>query len=110
MAAINAKALFETATQKGLAAAKGHAKDLRNYIQARTTLIVDGVARIAADRLAGDIDNDDVKFAFREIKASEKTALLAIQATLKAAAQDAINAVLAVAATAVNQAVGIPIL
>ena len=94
----------------GQAAAKGHAVDLRNYLRARTALIADGIVRLADDRLAGKINDDDLKFAFEQIKESEKTQLNAASVTAKAAAQDAINAALTVAATALNKAVGIVLL
>lgn len=91
-------------------AAKGHAKDLENYVEARAQIIADGTVAIGQDRLAGNINDDDVRFAFDQIKEAEATALLAVKATVKAAAQDAINAALDVAATAINEAVGIAIL
>ncbi len=84
-------------------AAKGHAKDLENYLKARVKLIADGTAAIAADLLK------DAKFAFDEIRESEKTAVLAVEATSLAAAQDAINAALAVAAKALSTATGIAV-
>lgn len=108
--AIDVAALFKTALQDGLAAAKDHRKDLRVYLKARARLIAEGVAQLAADRENGDIDDDDVRFAFEQIRKSEKTALLAIQATGKAAAQDAINAMLAVASAAMNKATGLVLL
>ena len=55
-------------------AAKGHAKDLENYLKARVKLIADGTAEIAADRLKKKITKADAKFAFDEIRESEKTA------------------------------------
>jgi hypothetical protein len=88
-------------------AAKGHAKDLENYLKARVDLIADGTAAIAADLLEGKITEEDAKFAFDEIRESEKTAVLAVEATTLAAAQDAINAALAVAAKALSTATGI---
>ena len=91
-------------------AAKGHAADLRNYLEARAKLIAEGVAAIASDRLKNVINDDDVRFAFDEIKASEVSARAAVTVTAKAAAQDAINAALNVAASAINAAVGIAIL
>jgi len=90
-------------------AAKGHAKDLENYLKARVKLIADGTAAIAGDLLKGKITEEDAKFAFDEIRESEKTAVLAVEATTLAAAQDAINAALAVAATALSTATGIAI-
>ena len=90
-------------------AAKGHAKDLENYLKARVKLIADGTAAIAADRLKKKITKKDAKFAFDEIRESERTAVLAIEATSLAAAQDAINAALAVAAKALSTATGIAV-
>ena len=88
------------------AAAKGHAADLKNYLQARTRLIAEGTVAIARDVLDEEITLDDAKFAFDEIRASEKTAVLAVKATSRAAAQDAINAAIAVASAALSKAVG----
>ena len=90
-------------------AAKGHAKDLENYLKARVKLIADGTAAIAADLLKRKITEEDAKFAFDEIRESEKTAVLAVEATSLAAAQDAINAALAVAAKALSTAAGIAV-
>lgn len=90
-------------------AAKGHAKDLENYLVARIKLIADGTAEIAADRLKRKITEEDAKFAFDEIRESEKTAVLAVKATSLAAAQDAINAALDVAAKALSTAAGIAV-
>jgi hypothetical protein len=91
-------------------AAKGHATDLKNYIEARAKLIAEGATAIAADFLSGAITADDARFASSEIREAEKTAILAVEATGQAAAQDAINAALAVASAAVNKAVGFAIL
>jgi|SRR5712672_2220173 len=90
-------------------AAKGHAKDLENYLKARIKLIADGTAAIAADRLKKKITKKDAKFAFDEIRESERTLVLAVEATSLAAAQDAINAALAVAAKALSTATGIAV-
>lgn len=91
-------------------AAQGHAGDLKNYLEERAKVIAEGVAAIASDRAAGIITDDDVRFIFQRIKATERSGLAAVRATAKAAAQDAINAALNVAASAVNAAVGTPIL
>ena len=90
-------------------AAAGHAKDLKHYITARVKLIADRTAAIAADRLKKKITEEDAEFAFDQIRESEKTAVLAVKATSLAAAQDAINAALAVAAKALSTAIGIAI-
>jgi hypothetical protein len=90
-------------------AAKGHAKDLENYLKARVKLIADGTAEIAADRLKKKITEEDAKFAFEQIRESEKTLVLAVEVTSLAAAQDAINAALAVAAKALSTATGIAV-
>jgi hypothetical protein len=91
-------------------AAKGHGEDLKNYLEARAKLIAESVAAITSDRLKNVITDDDVRFAFDEIKASEVSARAAVAVTFKAAAQDAINAALNVASSAINAAVGIAIL
>ena len=90
-------------------AAAGHAKDLEDYLTARVKLIADGTAAVAADLLNKKITEDDATFAFDEIRESEKTAVLAVEVTSLAAAQDAINAALAVAAKALSTATGIVI-
>ena len=91
-------------------AAKGHAKDLENYLKAHVKLIADGTAQIAADRLKKKITKKDAKFAFDEIREEERTTLvLAVEATSLAAAQDAINAALNVAAKALSTATGIAV-
>ena len=107
---INISELVQNMLAAASGAAKGHAADLKNYLEARAKLIAEGVAAIARDRLAGKINDDDVRFAFDEIKESEKSAAAAVAVTAKAAAQDAINAALNVAAAAVNKAAGIAIL
>lgn len=103
---INLSELVTNMLTAASGAAKGHAGDLKNYLEARAALIAQGVAAIARDRAAGIINDDDVRFAFDEIKASESSALSAVKVTAKAAAQDAINAALNVAASAINAAVG----
>ena len=102
--------LFADIVAAATGAAKGHAADLRTYVEARARLIAEGVVQIGNDRLAGKITDDDVRFAFQQIKESEQTALPAIDVTLKAAAQDAINAALAVVTGAINKAIGVAIL
>jgi hypothetical protein len=107
---INVSQLIQSMLGAATGAAKGHGADLKNYLQARARLIAEGVAAIASDRLEGKINDDDVRFAFDEIKESEKTAAAAVSVTVKAAAQDAVNAALNVAASAINSAIGIAIL
>jgi hypothetical protein len=107
---IDFEKLLADMLKAGEKAAKGHAADLKNYLQARAQIIVPGVAQLMQDRRNGKINDSDVKFAFEQIKESEMTQLNAIAVTAKAAAQDAINAALAVAAKAINKAIGIAIL
>jgi len=107
---INISQLIQSMLGAATGAAKGHGEDLKNYLQARAKLIAEGAAAIASDRLEGKINDDDVTFAFDEIKESEKSAAAAVSVTLKAAAQDAINAALNVAASAINTAIGVAIL
>src|SRR6266576_6865308 len=90
-------------------AAKGHAKDLENYLKARVTLIADGTAEIAADLLKKKITKEDAKFGFDQIRESEKTAVLAVEVTNLSAAQDAINAALDVAAKGLSTAASIAV-
>jgi hypothetical protein len=101
--------LAENTLTAATGAAKGHARDLETYLKARVKLIADGTAEIAADLLKKKITEEDAKFAFDEIRESEKTAVLAVKATSLAAAQDAINAALAVAAKALSTAAGIAV-
>jgi hypothetical protein len=101
--------LIKDMLNAALGAAKGHASDLKDYLEARTKLIAEGIAAIAADRLSGVITKDEARFAYDEIRASEKTAVHAVKATARAAAQDAINAALAIATTAANKAIGMAI-
>jgi hypothetical protein len=107
---INLSELVGNMLNAASGAAKGHAGDLKNYLQARAKVIAEGVSAIASDRAAGIITDDDVRFIFEQIKATEKSGLSAVKASAKAAAQDAINAALNVAASAVNAAVGSAIL
>jgi|ERR1022692_1884827 hypothetical protein len=107
---INPSDLIKDMLAAATGAAKGHAADLRTYLEARAKLIADGIVQLAADRAANLITDDDVRFSLQQIKESEATSLLAIDATLKAAAQDAINAALAIATDALNKAVGFALL
>src|SRR5687768_4179531 len=107
---INLSELVGNMLSAASGAAKGHAGDLKNYLEERAKVIAEGVAAIASDRAAGIITDDDVRFIFQQIKATERSGLAAVKATAKAAAQDAINAALNVAASALNAAVGTAIL
>ena len=110
MSSINIPQLIQSMLGAASGAAKGHGEDLKNYLQVRAKLIAESAAAIASDRLKNVITDDDVRFAFDEIKASEVSARAAVAVTLKAAAQDAINAALNVAASAINAAAGMAIL
>ena|SRR2546423_195955 len=110
MPEINIQKLTQDIIGAATGAAKGHASDLRQYVEEHARLIAEGVKQIASDRLQNKITDDDVRFAFDQIKESEATSLLAIQVTLKAAAQDAINAAISVAEAAINKAIGIALL
>jgi hypothetical protein len=107
---IDFERLLADMLKAGEKAAKRHAADLKNYLQARVQLIAESVAQLAQDRRTGKINDSDVRFAFDQIRESEKTQLNAVAVTAKAAAQDAINAALAVATTAINKAIGIALL
>jgi len=107
MPEINIQKLTQDIIAAATGAAKGHAADLRQYVEEHARIIAEGVKQIASDRLQNKITDDDVRFAFDQIKESEATSLLAIQVTLKAAAQDAINAAISIAEAAINKAIGI---
>jgi hypothetical protein len=107
---LNVSDLSQDMLTAALGAAKGHAADLESYLKARAQLIAEGTVQLGEDRLAGVITDEDVEFAFQQIKESEATSLLAVEVTVKAAAQDAINAALAVAAAAINKAIGFALL
>lgn len=110
MASIDAAKLIEQMLTTAEGAARGHAGDLKNYLEQRAQIIADGSHKIVEDRLARKIDDEDVKFAFDQIKKSAETSLLAVKVTVKAAAQDAVNAALGIAAAAINKAIGIALL
>lgn len=107
---INLSELVSSMLSAASGAAKGHADDLKNYLEARTAAIAEGVQAIARDRAAGIMTDDDVQFAFDQIKATKDSGLSAVKVTAKAAAQDAINAALNVAASAINAAFGTAII
>lgn len=107
---INLSELVTNMLSAASGAAKGHAGDLKNYLEARTAIIAEGVEAIARDRAAGLMTDDDVQFAFNQIKATASSGLSAVKVTAKAAAQDAINAALNVAASAINAAFGTAVL
>jgi len=107
---INVSQLVQSMVSAATGAAKGHAADLKNFYEARARLIAENAAALASDRLAGKINDDDVRFAYDELRESEKAVVAALDVTAKAAAQDAINAALNVAASAINTATGFAIL
>lgn len=97
-------------TAAATTAARGQAKDLEAYISERVQLIANGIVAIASDLAAGNIAPADAQFAFSQIKESEATNLLAVEVTVKDAAQDAINAALSVAAGVASKALGVAII
>ncbi|PYL15071.1 MAG: hypothetical protein DME30_12105 [Verrucomicrobia bacterium] len=110
MTEINIQKLTQDIIAAATGAAKGHAADLKQYVEAHARIIADGTKQIVSDRIQNKITDDDLRFAFDQIKESEATSLLAIEVTLKAAAQDAINAAISVVEAAINKAVGIALL
>lgn len=107
---INIEQLASAAFNAAVGAAKGQAILLEDYLKARAQLIAQGTKDIFDDRAANKINDDDVKFAFDQIRKAEASGLRVIDAAAKAAAQDAINAALNVAAGAINTAIGFAIL
>src|SRR5437773_6331953 len=104
MPEINIQKLTQDIIAAATRAAKGHAADLKQYVEAHSKIIAEGAKEIASDRIQNKITDEDMRFAFDQIKESEATSLLAIEVTLKAAAQDAINAAISVAEAAINKA------
>src|SRR5205809_8006721 len=110
MPEINIQKLTQDIIAAATGAAKGHAADLKQYVEAHSNIIAEGAKEIASDRIQNKITDEDVRFAFDQVKESEATSLLAIEVTLKASAQDAVNAAISVAEAAINKAVGIALL
>src|SRR5207302_10083863 len=94
MTEINIQKLTQDIIAAATGAAKGHAADLKQYVEAHARIIADGTKHIVFDRIQNTITADDVRFAFDQIQVSEATSLLAIEVTLKAAShEDTIAAV-----------------
>ena len=104
---IDFQSLITSMTSAAINAAHGHAESLKEFIDARTQLIASGVVAIGADLAANNIDEAGAQFSFVQIKQEQATASTAVDVTLKAAAQDAINAALNVAAGVASKAFGI---
>ena len=98
--------LIASMTSAAVNAAHGHAEDLKEFIDAHAQLIASGLVAIGDDLAGNKIDEEGAQFAFDQIKDEQATALTAIDATLKTAAQDAINAALNVAAAIASKAFG----
>src|SRR5690242_7886209 len=91
-------------------AAKGHADDLQQFIDNQARIANETTQAIVQDRLSKKISADEAKFGFEQLYESARAAADAVEVTLKAAAQDAINAALKVATDAIQKAIGITVL
>ena len=91
-------------------AAKGHADDLKQFIENQARITNETMQAIVEDRLAKKITDDDAKFGLEQLYESARAATDAIEVTAQAAAQDAINAALKVATDAIQKAIGITVL
>ena len=103
-------ALFTAMWQAARDGGIPHLRDLKGFLDAEFRAIAQSVAAIAADRVAGKLTKKQAELAFQELEDSRRDLELAVSATLKAAAQDAVNAALGVAAGALNKALGLALL
>jgi hypothetical protein len=85
-----------------------HLNDLKGFLEQEFQAIATAAADIEADKLAGKITAKQAELAFKALKKSKRDVALAVQATLKTAAQDAINAAFSVASTSLRTAIGLP--
>lgn len=107
---INFNQLLQNMIAAATGAAKGHADDLEQFIENQARIANETMQAIITDRLKKKITDDDAKFGLEQLYESARAAADAVEVTLQAAAQDAINAALNVATTAIQKAIGISIL
>ena len=87
-----------------------HPRDLKGFLDAEFRAMAQSATAIAADQAAGKLTKRQAELAFRELADNSRDLELAVSATLKAAAQDAVNAALGVAAGALHKALGLALL
>ena len=107
---INFGQLLQNMIAAATGAAKGHADDLKQFIDNQARIANETTQAIVQDRLAKKITDDDAKFGLEQLYESARAAADATEVTLQAAAQDAINAALKVATDAIQKAIGLTIL
>jgi hypothetical protein len=104
---------FQNILEGMLAAAKKaagkHWKDMSSYLEAEFKRAKDEAAAGALEVARGTKKPEQAKIELEAIEESLRDVRLAATVDVKAAAQDAINAALAVLRAAVNQAAGIAI-
>src|SRR5436190_23947744 len=97
---MDTQALLEAMWTAARGAAGGHLKDLRGYLDKEISAIAKGVVAIEVDLQSGRITKSQAKRTWEQLADSGIDIQLAVQVTLQAAAQDAINAALSVGAKA----------
>ena len=102
--------LLEAMIAAATGAAKGHADDLKQFIENQARITNETLQAILADRLAKKLSADDARFALQEMYDSARATADAVEVTLQAAAQDAINAVLKIATDAIQKAIGLTVI
>jgi translation initiation factor IF-2 len=104
---------FSDTLEKMLAAAKTaagvHWKDIRGFLENEMAIAKEEAAAIALEVFRKTKTPEQAKIELQSVEESLQDTRLAVQVSLKAAAQDAINAALEVLRSAVNSAAGLAI-
>jgi hypothetical protein len=104
---------FSDTLEKMLAAAKTaagvHWKDIRGFLENEMAIAKEEAAAIALEVFQKTKTPEQAKIELQSVEESLQDTRLAVQVSLKAAAQDAINAALEVLRSAVNSAAGLAI-
>ena len=107
---IDFNSLLQNMIAAATGAAKGHADDLKQFIENQARIANETLQAIVEDRLRDKITAEEAKFGLEQMYESARASKDAIEVTLQAAAQDAINAVLKVATDAIQKAIGLTVL
>lgn len=102
--------LFQDMLAAATGAAKGHADDLKTFLDNQVRITNETLQAIVQDRLSNKISAQEAKDSLQDMYDSARASKDAIEITLQAAAQDAINAALKIATDAIQKAIGITVL
>jgi hypothetical protein len=102
--------LFQSMVTAATGAAKGHADDLKEFIENQVRISNETLQAIVQDRLKKKITAQEAKDSLKDMYDSARAAADAVEVTVLAAAQDAINAALKVATDAIQKAIGLTVL